>query len=125
MNVKLFFAKFPAFDVLLMCFTVYFECDSCSFIFSKLCPILDDLYPQEMVARTHKVWVFMNLFLSIVWYCLQTLIFLYMLPYIPQFVSGNSQYRRGNDTRIVVPRRSWSDREEVVLVVAFVTPQPL
>ncbi|KAG6427911.1 hypothetical protein SASPL_112158 [Salvia splendens] len=36
-----------------------------------------------------------------------------------QNTQGSSQYRRGNARRPVVPRRSWSGREEAVLMVAM------
>ncbi|KAG6399776.1 hypothetical protein SASPL_141261 [Salvia splendens] len=36
-----------------------------------------------------------------------------------QNTQGSSQYRRGNARRPVVPRHSWSDREEAVLMVAM------
>lgn len=70
-----------------------------------------------MVARTHKVWVIpvhrpvASAYVHILFY----LAAIYTLHFVPV----SSQYRRGNDRRPVVPRRSWTDREEAVLMVAM------
>ena len=88
---------------------------------SKLCRILEDLYLPAMVARTHKVWV---LYEHIPVQSPVASAYVHILFYLAaiftlHFVPGSSQYRRGNDRRPVVPRRSWSDREEAVLMVAM------